>query len=69
MSFKNLIDEIYSNIQKIIEALDLPKTSFTVEPTKSSFGDVSCNAPFLLAKHMKKKPYDIAKIFSEKYQS
>jgi arginyl-tRNA synthetase len=69
MSFKILIDEIHSNIQKIIEELDLPQTPFTVEPTKSSFGDVTCNVSFLLAKHMKKKPYDIAKIFSEKYQS
>ena len=68
MSFKILIDEIQTNILKIIEELDLPQTSFTVEPTKSNFGDVTCNVPFLLAKHMKKKPYDIAKIFSEKYQ-
>jgi len=69
MSFKILIDEIQSNILKIIEDLDLPETTFTVEPTKSNFGDVTCNVPFLLAKHMKKKPYEIAKIFSEKYQS
>ena len=55
MSFKTLIDEIHSNIQKIIEELELPKTPFIVEPTKSSFGDVTCNVPFLLAKHMKKK--------------
>ena len=69
MSFKTLIDEIHSNIQKIIEELELPKTPFIVEPTKSNFGDVTCNVPFLLAKHMKKKPYDIAKIFTEKYRS
>ena len=68
MSFKVLIDEIHSNIEKIIDELSLPKTSFTVESTKSNFGDVTCNVPFLLAKHMKQKPYDIAKIFSEKYQ-
>jgi arginyl-tRNA synthetase len=69
MSFKTLIDEIHSNILKIIEELDLPQTTFTVEPAKSNFGDVTCNVAFLLAKHMKKKPYEIAKIFSEKYQS
>lgn len=68
MSFKILIDEIHSNIQKIIEELSLPNTPYTVESAKSNFGDVTCNIPFLLAKHMKKKPYDIAKIFSEKYQ-
>jgi len=69
MSFKTLIDEIHSNILKIIKELDLPQTTFTVEPAKSNFGDVTCNIAFLLAKHMKKKPYEIAKIFSEKYQS
>jgi len=69
MSFKTLIDEIHSNILKIIEELDLPQTTFNVEPAKSNFGDVTCNVAFLLAKHMKKKPYEIAKIFSEKYQS
>ena len=68
MSFKMLIDEIHSNIKKIIEELSIPPIPFTVESTKSNFGDVTCNVPFLLAKHMKKKPYDIAKIFSEKYQ-
>lgn len=68
MSFKILIDEIHSNIQKIIEELNLPETTFTVESTKSNFGDITCNVPFLLAKHMKKKPYEIAKIFSEQYK-
>ena len=69
MSLKILIDEIHSNIQKIIEDLDLPQIPFTVELTKSNFGDVTCNVAFLLAKHMKKKPFDIAEIFSDKYQS
>ena len=68
MTFKILIEEINLNIQKIIDELDLPQISFVVEPTKLNFGDVTCNVSFLLAKHLKKKPYEIAKIISEKYQ-
>ena len=68
MTFKILLDEINSNIQKIIEQLNLPQTSFVVEPAKSNFGDVMCNVSFLLSKHLKKKPYDVAQIISDKYQ-
>ena len=68
MTFKILLDEINSNIQKIIEQLNLPQTSFVVEPAKLNFGDVMCNVSFLLSKHLKKKPYDVAQIISDKYQ-
>src|SRR3989337_3484075 len=68
MTFKILLEEIYLNVQKIIDELDLPQISFVVEPTKLNFGDVTCNVSFLLAKHLKKKPYEVAKIISEKYQ-
>ena len=68
MTFKILLDEIHSNIQKIIEQLELPQTSFVIEPAKSNFGDVMCNVAFLLSKHLKKKPSDVAQIISEKYQ-
>jgi len=68
MTFKILLEEIYLNIQKIIDELELPQVSFVVEPTKLNFGDVTCNVSFLLAKHLKKKPYEVAKIISEKYQ-
>jgi len=68
MTFKILLDEIHSNIQKIIEQLKLPQTLFVVEPAKSNFGDVMCNVSFLLSKHLKKKPYDVAQIISDNYQ-
>ena len=68
MTFTILLDEINSNIQKIIEDLNLPQTSFVIEPAKSNFGDVMCNVAFLLSRHLKKKPYDVAQIISEKYQ-
>ena len=68
MTYKILLEEIKSNIEKIIEKQDWPRLSFVVEIAKSNFGDVTCNVSFLIAKHLKKKPYDIAKIISEKYQ-
>lgn len=68
MTFKILLDEIRSNITKISAELGFPSVTFVVEPAKTNFGDVTCNAAFLLAKHLKKKPYEIAKIISEKYQ-
>jgi len=68
MPFKILLDEIHSNIQKIIEQLKLPQTSFVVEPAKSNFGDVMRNVSFLLSKHLKKRPYDVAQIISDNYQ-
>ena len=68
MTFKILLDEIQSNIEKIFAELKFPSVSFVIEPSKPNFGDVTCNAPFLLAKHLKKKPYEIAKIMSEKYE-
>ena len=67
MTFKILLDEINLNINKIIEELDLPKTPFVIEPAKSNFGDVMCNVAFLLSRHLKKKPSDVAQIISEKY--
>jgi arginyl-tRNA synthetase len=68
MTYKKLLEEIQFNIEKIIEEQDWPKLSFVVEIAKSNFGDVTCNVSFLIAKHLKKKPYDIAKIILEKYQ-
>ncbi len=67
MTFKILLDEINSNIQKIINQLDLPQTSFVTEPAKSNFGDVMCNVAFLLSRPLKKKPYEVAQLISEKY--
>ncbi len=67
MSFKSLIDEIENNIHKILDDLSLSDISFSVEPAKPGFGDVSSNVSFLVAKHLKKNPKDIADILSEKY--
>lgn len=68
MSFKSLIDEIENNLHKILDGLSISDVSFSVEPAKSGFGDVSSNVSFLLAKHLKKNPKEIADILSEKYK-
>lgn len=68
MVFQVLLDEINSNVSKSLEELGYPQVPYTVEPSKKGFGDVSCNACFLLAKDLKKKPNEIAKTISENYQ-
>ncbi|HXV38830.1 MAG TPA: arginine--tRNA ligase [Nitrosopumilaceae archaeon] len=69
MTLRLLLDEIRSNIQQICFKLNYPEIKFEVtEASRAEFGDVSCNVAFLLAKSLKKKPYDIAKIISEEYK-
>ncbi|MGI0008207.1 MAG: arginine--tRNA ligase, partial [Nitrosopumilaceae archaeon] len=69
MTLRLLLDEIRSNIQQICSKLNYPEVKFEVsEASKAKFGDVSCNVAFLLAKSLKKKPFDIGKIISEEYQ-
>ena len=68
MTFKSIIDEIENNLIKILEELSISDVKYTVEPAKPSFGDVSSNVSFLLAKQLKKSPKEIAEMLSEKYQ-
>lgn len=68
MAYRVLLDEIKANITKSIKDLGYPEVSFIVEPSKKGFGDVSCNACFLLSKSLKKKPHEIAQTISENYQ-
>lgn len=67
MSFKSLMDEIENNLHKILDDLSVHGISFSVDPAKPGFGDVSSNVSFLLAKHLKKNPKEIADTLSEKY--
>jgi arginyl-tRNA synthetase len=69
LSFKSLIDEIENNLHKILDGMSISDISFTVEPAKPGFGDVSSNIAFLLAKHLKKSPKEIADMMSEKYKN
>ncbi|MEX0763923.1 MAG: arginine--tRNA ligase [Nitrosopumilaceae archaeon] len=69
MTLRLLLDEIKLNTKRICTKLNYPQTEFEVtEASRSEFGDVSCNVAFLLAKLLKKKPFDIAKQISEEYQ-
>lgn len=67
MSLRTLLEEVGVNLSKIIDDLGIPKTDFVLEPAKEGFGDVTCNVAFLAAKHLKKKPRDIAQSLAEKY--
>ena len=69
MTFKSIIDEIENNLKKIQSDLSINSVNFSVEPAKPGFGDVSSNISFLLAKHLKKSPNEIAQIISAKYSS
>jgi arginyl-tRNA synthetase len=67
LTFKSIIDEIENNLYKILSDLGVSDISFTVEPAKPGFGDVSSNISFLLAKNLKKSPQEISNVISEKY--
>jgi len=67
MSIQILLDEIKTNVTKILKDLDFPSVTFSVEPAKKGFGDVTCNVCFLLAKNLNQKPNDIAQKISENY--
>lgn len=69
MTLRLLFNDIKSNIKQICTKLNYPQIEFEVsEASRSEFGDVSCNVAFLLARQLKKKPFDIAKKISEEYQ-
>jgi len=67
MSFRILLDEISENLAKVISDAQMPPTNFVLEPAKQGFGDATCNIAFLAAKHLKKKPAEIAEHLAEKY--
>jgi arginyl-tRNA synthetase len=67
MTFKSILDEIENNLNKILSDLSISGVKFSVEPAKPGFSDVSSNVSFLLAKHLKKNPKDLAEMLSAKY--
>ena len=69
MTLRLLFNDIRSNLKKICDNLQYPKTEFDVsEASRPEFGDVSCNIGFLLAKSVKKKPFDIAESIANEYK-
>lgn len=68
MSFRLLLDEIRKNLLTILQAQQIPDLSFTLEPAKEGFGDVTCNVAFLAAKTLKKRPNEIAQLVASQYE-
>jgi len=55
-------------VHQLCDTLGYPKTEFDIsEASRPEFGDVSCNVGFLLAKALKKKPFDIAQTLAQEY--
>ena len=69
MTLRLLFDEIRSRLEQISEELGFQPVEFEIsEAERPEFGDVSCNIAFLLAKNLKKRPFEIADIISKQYQ-
>jgi len=69
MTLRLLYNEIRLGVQQLCDALGYPKTEFDIsEASRPEFGDVSCNVGFLLAKALKKKPFDIAQTLAQEYK-
>ena len=67
MTFLKLLADIRHDIDKIFVSQEYENVNFSVDVSKSGFGDITCNAAFLLAKYLKQNPYDIAKIIASLY--
>ena len=67
MTFLKLLAIIRHNIDEIFINQQYEKVNFSVEMSKPGFGDITCNAAFLLAKYLKQNPYDIAKTIASLY--
>ena len=68
MTFALVFDEIKNNIEKILSELGVSDVTYSVEPARPGFGDVTCNVSFLLSRRLKKTPREIARQVSAKYQ-
>lgn len=69
MTLRTLYDEIIQGVTQTCTRLGYPETKFDVsEASRPEFGDVSCNIGFLLAKTLKKRPFDIAQTLAEEYK-
>ena len=67
MVFLSVLNQVRENISEWIEEKGYDKVTFVVEPSKSEFGDITCNVAFLLAKSLKKSPQEIAQEFVDTY--
>ena len=68
MTLRLVYDEIKLGVRQVCDALGYPAIEFDLsEASRPEFGDVSCNVGFLLAKTLKKRPFDIAQALAEQY--
>ncbi|MDR3782140.1 MAG: arginine--tRNA ligase [Candidatus Nitrosotalea sp.] len=69
MTLRILFDEIRLGVKDACTRLGYSETEFDIsEASRPEFGDVSCNIGFLLAKALKKRPFDIAQTLAEEYK-
>ncbi len=69
MTMRLFLEGVKSKVREISADLGYPAVSFEVtETSKQDFGDASCNIGFLLSKHLKKRPSDIAQSIAERYK-
>ncbi|MDP6857400.1 MAG: arginine--tRNA ligase [Candidatus Nitrosopelagicus sp.] len=67
MTFLKLLVKIRHDIDKIFAHQEYENVNFSVDASKPGFGDITCNAAFLLAKQLKQNPYEIAKTIASLY--
>ncbi|MDE1727636.1 MAG: arginine--tRNA ligase [Thaumarchaeota archaeon] len=69
MTLRLVYDEIRFGVKQACHKLGYPEIEFDVsEASRPEFGDVSCNVGFLLAKTLKKRPFDISQSLAEEYK-
>ena len=61
MAFLELLSTVRHDIAEIIKNQGYQNVNFSVESSKSGFGDITCNVAFLLSKQLKQNPSDISK--------
>ena len=69
MVLLSIINHVKENVSKIILEKGYDKVNFVVEPSRSGFGDITCNVAFLLAKSLRKTPQEIAQEFAGAYDT
>ncbi len=66
MTLRLLFDQIRLDVKQACDTLGYTQTEFDIsEASRPEFGDVSCNVGFLLAKALKKRPFDIAQVLAQ----
>ena len=66
MNFEKFVSEANEAMKFALKQLKIKNESFNLtEPTRDEFGDLSCNAAFLITKELKKSPQAIALMLVE----